>query len=323
MSLFRKLRLFSGLILFLIAIQSVSYAEILDRVVAVVNDDVITQSEVDVLLRPWYEQFKNRYQGDELAVKLNEVRRNLLNQLIEDKLVYQEAVKRNIEISESEIDERVQEFKSRFKTEEDFVKIMNAQGMTMTKLRERYRQQMAIRRLHLIEIKSKVFVSPLEIEDYYSKHSEEFNKPERVKLKSITIRKSSENQGKIDDDARTKAEQILTDLKKGANFTKIAEAHSEDYNASSGGDLGFVGRGELAKNIDEIVFALNPGDLSPVIESDIGYHIFKVEEREDGKKLELEEVRDQLKEYLIRIKSKERFEEWMKQLKEKAYISIR
>lgn len=311
------------LMLALVLLPRVSYGEVIDRVAAVVNDEVITQSEVDMMIRPFFEQMKNTYHGQELADKLNEMRRSLLNQLIEDRLVYQESVKMKIEIQDSDVDEKIQEFKKRFKTEDEFSKIMIAQGMTMTKLREKYRQQIAIRRLQMAQVRSKVLVSPKEIEDFYQTHAEEFNMPEKIKLRSITIRKAPDKQGKPDEDAKSKAEQILADVKKGADFAKIAEAHSEDHNATSGGDLGFVGRGEMAKNIDEIVFALNPNDISPLIESDIGYHIFKVEERQAGKKSSLEEARQFIHEVIFREKSKKRFEEWMKELKSKAYISIR
>ncbi|MBI4971056.1 MAG: peptidylprolyl isomerase [Candidatus Omnitrophica bacterium] len=302
---------------------AVVHSEIIDRVAAVVNDDVITQSEIDLMIRPFFEQMKSSYQGQELMEKLTEMRRTLLNQLIEDKLAYQESIRKKIEVSESDIDEKILDFKRRFKAEDEFNKIMTAQGMTMTKLRDRYRQQIAIRRLQNLEVRARVLVSPKEIEDYFAVHEKQFNQPERVKLRSITIRKAPEKQTKIDEDAKAKADQILADIKKGADFAKIAEAHSEDHNAASGGDLGLVGRGEMARVIDEVVFALKPGDLSPVIETDIGYHIFKVEERQEGKKRTLDECRAEIQEILFREKAKKRFDEWMKELKAKAYISIR
>ena len=311
------------LILLLLLIPSRADSEIVDRVVAVVNDEVITQSEVDVLLRPWFEQFRSSYSGEDLAIKLNEMRRSLLSQLIEDKLVYQEAKKRNIEINDTEIEERITEFRRRFKNEDELARILSAQGMTINKMKERYRQQISIRRLHIMEVRNKILVSPKEIEDYFKTHENEFNQSEKIKLRSITIRKTPEDQGKKDVDAKAKAEQILIDLKKGADFAKIAQAHSEDHNAPSGGELGFVGRGELAKDIDEIVFALNPGELTPVIETSIGYHIFKIEEKQEGKKQSLDEVRKDIQEILFREKAKKRFEDWVKDLKSKAYISIR
>ena len=108
-----------------------------------------------------------------------------------------------------------------------------------------------------------------------------------------------------------------------ADFSKLAQAHSEDHNANSGGDSGYVSRGELAKSIDEIVFALNQNELSPVIETEIGYHIFKVEEKQGENKKKLDDVRKEINEIIYREKAKKRFEEWIKELKEKAYISIR
>ncbi len=299
------------------------HSEIIERVVAVVNNDVVTQSELDDLIRPVFEQYRTVYQGQEFAEKMTEARRKLLNQLIEDKLVYQEAQEKGVVVSEGEIDGRIIDFKKRFKNPQDFQRILSAQGMSLKKLREKYRQQIAVRKLNYFEVRNKVLVSPKEVREYYEENEGFFVRDEQVRISGITIRKAKEFRDKVDEDAKFKAEQILSNIQNGADFGKVAEAQSEDYQASNGGDMGFVGRGELAPTIDEVIFALKPQQLSQVIETEVGYHIFRVEERSEKEKKTLEDVRKDIRGILYRKKAGERFDEWLKELKAKAYISIR
>ena len=127
--------------------------QLLDQVVAVVNDDPITQSEVDTLMRPVYEQYRRNYQGGKLISMLEEVHKKLLDQLIEDKLVFQEAKNQKIEIDESAIDEQIENFKKRFKSENEMEDAMRKEGLALSDMRERLRRQAMIRKLHDTEIR--------------------------------------------------------------------------------------------------------------------------------------------------------------------------
>jgi len=115
-------------------------AETVDRIVAVVNDEPITQSELDSLLMPVYEQYKAAYGGEEFAVKINEARTNLLNQLIEDRLVAQEAEHLGVEVLEEEIDAQIDEIKKKFNDDNAFRTFLLQQGITMAKMRKRYKE---------------------------------------------------------------------------------------------------------------------------------------------------------------------------------------
>ncbi|HXV28495.1 MAG TPA: SurA N-terminal domain-containing protein, partial [bacterium] len=171
---------------------SAAETQLLDQVVAVVNEEPITQSELDMLLRPIYENFKNEYNGRDLYRKLNDVRRKLLNQLIEDRLVYQEAKKLNIQADEADIERRIEKFKSRFSTAAEMDEALRRQGMTLTFIRDRFRRQAMIENLQDQQVRSKVVVSPGDIETYYAEHSDEFAQSEGIKLRTITLKKSEE-----------------------------------------------------------------------------------------------------------------------------------
>ncbi|MDD5085227.1 MAG: peptidylprolyl isomerase [Candidatus Omnitrophica bacterium] len=300
--------------------------ELVDKVVAVVDEEAITQSELDELLNPIYEQYRKQYQGEDLFRKLDEARRILLNQLIEDRLVYQESKRAGVKMAEEEVDASVNDFKDRFQNDAEFNKLLKEEGMTMTKLRERYERQIAIRKLHQYEVRGKVMVSPKEVEQYYKDHINEFATNERIQVRTITIRKSPEavEKGLTDETAKAKAEAVLKELiDTKADFAELAKRYSQDSYALEGGELGFIERGDMVEAIDQALFSLKKGELSQVLESKLGYHIFRVDDIQAGKVQALDEMRGNIQGIIYREKMRKRFVEWMEQLKKEAYISIR
>ncbi|MBI4115455.1 MAG: peptidylprolyl isomerase [Candidatus Omnitrophica bacterium] len=299
--------------------------QLLDRVVAVVNDEAITQSELDLFLRPLYEEFKRQYKGEELRREFNEARLKLLNQMIEDRLVFQEAKTRGITIEDSETDKLLDEMRARFPSEEEFEKTLIEQGFTLTKLRENLKRQATVRRLHDMEIRAQVVVSPLEIEEYYKNHSSEFTEEEKIKVRSITIRKGEDAiaKGLTDEAAKKKLESIEGKIRSGKKFEDLAQEFSEDARAKEGGMMGWVKRGEMLQEIEEALFGFKEGEISNVLETPMGYHLFKVEEKQIGRIAPLDEVRDKIRDVIFRQKAQKRFKEWMDELKAKAFITIR
>jgi len=312
--------------LFQAAASSVAAAaQLLDQVIAVVNDEAITQSELDSLLRPIYEDYKQRYSGDKLFRELNDARTKLLNQLIEDRLVYQEAKEMKIEADPLKIDEQIEMFQNKFPNSQAMEKALNDQGVTLHGLRERLEKQEMVRILHDREIRSKVVISPSEIEKYFEEHPDEFTSKDFVRVRSITIKKSDEarEKGLKDEDALAKMQAIVKGLKEGGDFAKLAKDNSQDVNAKEGGLGDWVERGAMIESIDQEIFKLKPGESSEVIETPMGYHLFRCEETRAGSKRTLEEVREDIYETLYRQKSETRFNEWLVDLKRKAYISVR
>lgn len=302
-----------------------SQKQLVDRVVAVVNNEAITQSELDLYLRPLYEELRKQYEGTELSRRLADLRLKLLKQMIEDRLVFQAAEAQKLTLDEAEIDERVSEFKKGFPSERAMEKAMESEGYTQAKLRERYRRQILIRKLHDIEIRSRVVVSPLEIEEFYKKNPSKFAEEESLRVHSITAKKSdaAREKGLTDEAAKRKIEEIEKRVRSGENFEALAVEFSQDEHAREGGDLGWVKRGEMLPAIDSILFGFEARQISTVLETPEGYHLFKVAEKKASRAPPLEEVNEQIRTFLFREKAQKRFEEWMNDLKARAYISIR
>lgn len=301
-------------------------AQLVDRIVAVVNSEVITESELDAYLRSIYEQYKNEYSGDKLMQIMTEARAKLLNQMIEDKLVLQEAKAQELEVKESEIDELTLDFKGRFKSETEMEEVMKTEGMTMKEVRERFEKQILIRKLQDRQVRAMVVVSPTEVDKYYEEHAAEFTEEERIKVRSITIKKSDEakQKGIMDEEAKNR----ILDLRKkiveqNEDFGKLAKNFSDDTKAKADGLSDWVKRGEMIPVIDDVLFKIPEGKVTEVIETPMGYHIFRIEEKRQGKKKTLEEAREEIQGKIFKTKAEARFQEWMTQLKKKAYISIR
>ena len=322
-------RKFAFLILFLLSIVPIAFSEeqqqLVDRVAAVVNKEIITQSELDMVFRPIYEQIKNTYKGHNLQGELETLRLKLLNQLIEDRLVSQEAQKLGIVVTNEELEEEMNQFKKEFPNEAAYHKELEASGISEAEVEKRFRERISISKLHQGVIRGTVIVSPSEAEQYFKDHPEDFFQKEQIELWCITLRKGEEaiRKGTMDEGVKRKAGQLIVELKKGKNFEELAQKHSEDANAVEKGYLGFISHGSLVEDIDKVLFALPENSISEVLETEQAYHIFKVGKKHPASSKTFEEVRDQVNDMLFRKKAHERFTSWMDDLKKRSFISVR
>lgn len=321
----KKIFVLLSLVLCLGSFHRLADAELLDRIIAVVNDEPITQSELDVLLRPIYDEYKMEFKGEELVTQLNEVRQKLLSQMIEDRLVFQKAKELSIEADPATIDEKMNDFQGRFGNAIEMEDALTSQGISLKEIRERFERQAVIKMLHSREVYSKVVVSPIEVEEFYKKNSSKFATESRIKVRSITIKKSYEarEKGLVDEEARDKLTKLREEVINGGNFEELAKANSEDVQAADGGLSDWIHQGTMIPAINDVIFSLNTGEVSPIIETPMGHHLFRVEQREPGKQRTLDEVREEIQRKLFQDKSDELFFTWMQDLKRQAYISIR
>jgi parvulin-like peptidyl-prolyl isomerase len=306
-------------ILFYSLIPNLSLAEVTNKILAVVNDEVITQQELEEVLVPIYVQYQTMYRGQELEEKFAQAQKDMFNQLIEDRLLLQQAKKENIQVNDKEVEAKIEELKQRFPNPEQFMVALEQQGISLNKLEDLYREQLMIRELVNRQVRSRVVVDPQQVTDYYQKHLEEFREPEAIKISNILIRTKDVTEAT----AKDEAEEVLKALKEGGDFAQLAQEHSQGPNAKEGGEMGFVSKGQLLKDIDEVIFKLNPGEISGLIKTNLGYHIFKVEEKRPSSIKPLNEVRTQISDILYKQMFDQKFNEWIERLKKHAYIAIK
>lgn len=291
-----------------------------NKIVAVVNEDVITQADLDIALGSIVAQYKQIYSAEELTNKIEEARQDILNQIIEDRLILQEAKRRGVVVEDEEVEERVDGVKSRFPTDDDFEDAVTESGISFDTLRNRYKEQIMMSKLVNHEVREKIVVTPSEISDYYTKHADELKAPESVHLKNIVIRFEEGNSEML---VKQKADDISRLIKEGRDFSELAKLYSQGPHAQDGGDVGFVERGEMRKEFEDAVFNLKIGEASNPIKTDTGYYIFKVEEKKEGYARSLSEVHDTIENLIFQDKAKKRYKEWIDKLKRDAFIQIK
>ena len=297
-----------------------THAAVIDKIAVVVNDEMITQGEIDQLLVPAYEHYKTLFTGAKLLKKLEEARQKIMEQLIEDRLILGEAKKQNIEVGDKEIEERIAGTQKRMGTKERFEQALAEQRLTLKDLKTRFKEQIMVRRLVDARIGSRIKITPLETESYYNAHLNEFTTPEEIKLSNILIKPRPDlNPEK----AQHLAKEVLNRIREGGDFAGLAKIYSEGPNAQDGGMMGFVKKGDLLPAIEKVVFSMKPGEVSGIIQTGMGYHIFRVEEKKMPEVMSLHQVRREVEDAVYREKSREKIKGWVENLKKNAYIAFK
>ncbi len=305
-----------------------------NRIVAVVNDEVVTQDELNRALVPAYFQLQATLGPEELAQQMDELKRRILEQIVDERLMLQEARNpRPIEVSkgrvgtppvitasEEEVEELLNETRRRFPNEEMFQEALTQQGVTLEDLRERFRDQVVIQKLISREVRSRTPVSPAEITAYYESHRDEFVAPPAAQVSTILIRpKDSADIAP----AFARAQDLHKQLRAGADFHETARKHSDGFNAQMGGQMGYLEKGKNIKEIDQLLFNLKAGELSPVIKTPAGFHIFLVESVRPSHQAALEEVALDIKRKLLNQKGSEKYQQWIAKLRAESYITLK
>jgi len=271
---------------FLILSSLPSAQEVLDRIVAVVGNQIILESELKAQLALYATQFGVDLKDDQ---KRNELEKELLEQMINDNLLLIQAQKdTTIEVTskevESAVEEQLKKVKSQFSSEEAFQDQLKAERLTENELKKKYKEQikkqMLIDRLTSKRL-SKVSVSTKEVKDFYETYKDSIpDQPESMKLSHILLEiKAGQN---TLDALKKKAEMVLDLAKRGEDFANLAEKYSDDPSGKNGGDLGFFKKGDMIEKFEKVAFALNPGEISDLVETEFGYHVIKVEEKTDA-----------------------------------------
>lgn len=295
-----------------------SGAEVVDKIEVIVNDEMITRREIDRLLIPVYEKFKALYAGEELLIKTSEARQRIIEQLIEDRLIYSEAKKSNVTVDDKDIEDKIQSAMSKVGGREEFERALAEQQITLKELRARYKEQAMSRRVIEQKVGSRVTITPLEVENYYTDNITRFSQPEEALVRNILI-KPEDDPGK----AATLVREISKRLKEGCDFGGLAKIYSQGPGAEDGGLMGYVKRGDLMPEIEEPIFKLKEGEVSDIVQTAVGYHIFKVDEKRVPQVRTLKDAKRDVEEAVFVEKMNQKVKAWVEGLKKNAYIEIR
>ncbi|MBU3941885.1 MAG: peptidylprolyl isomerase [Nanoarchaeota archaeon] len=235
----------------------------------------------------------------------------LLNQSINELLLLQEAKKQGISITKEELSKVIDDAITQSGlSKEDFDKTLEEQNLTMDFVEDYYKTQMVINNLLNKTVISKIIVSSSEAKEYYNNNKNEFITPEQIRARHILVNSSSE------------AEKILKELKEGADFIELAKEKSTCPSASQGGDLGYFARSQMIKEFEDAAFALNVGEISPVVETQFGYHIIKLLDKKPETLINLEDAMQDIEEKLKLEKQNTSFIDYLNMLRDKSDIRI-
>jgi peptidyl-prolyl cis-trans isomerase C len=291
----------------------------LPDVLARVNGETVTRKE----LEEYVQNLEGRAGGPVPADQRDRIYRDVLDQLVGYKLLLQEATARKVVVPETEVDARIDQVKKQFPSEDLFMQTLIDRKMTVEQIKADARKEIAIGRLIDSAIAEKVAVKPEQIEAFYKNNPDQFKQPERVKASHILISVPENADAAARAQAKTTAEKILKDVRAGKDFAALAKQHSQDPgSAVNGGDLGFFEQGRMVGPFNDVAFSLKPGATSNLVETQFGYHIIKVAEKQAGRTVPLDEVRPQLEQYLQNQNKESETEAFVKSLRARGKVEI-
>ncbi|MBF0302043.1 MAG: SurA N-terminal domain-containing protein [Desulfamplus sp.] len=306
----------------------VSNIKLIDRIIAIVNNDVITLVELNTALQPYIQKLESS--GYETAKKQEIMRQltgDMINRMVERKLTDQEAKRVKITVSDKEVDAAIERLKeSQLMSQEELEKALKDDGLTFEDYREKLREEILRPKLINQSIKSKVVITESDIKEHYERNSQNFSGKKRYYLRNILIKSEGKSKepaaGITEDKLQKKAKQIKQRLEGGEDFKTVATAESEAPNAAEGGDLGFFDWEILSDTIRDAVEPLKAGEYTNVISTDQGYQIFYVEKIDNQNLPPLNEVSESISKKLYDDIVEKKFREWLDALKEKSHIKI-
>lgn len=304
----------------IVLISSSLSAKIVDRIVAQVNEDIITLSDLNREMAVFRQQLAEQYSGDRLEEEIKKAEKGALDALIQEKLLLQKAnelgFNANVDVQVSATIERIRK-ENKIKDLQEFERLLNQQGQSMAGFRDSMKKQIVIRSLIDNFVGSRITLLSAEIEKYYNDHALEFTSAEEVTLSEIVIPVEG-----AASEAEAKAKEIHKRLSQGESFATLASQYSKGPTASKGGNIGSYLRGKLNADIAKVVDKVKEGEVTEVLRTKEGFVIYRVDNRKAATRQRLEEVKPDIQRRLWDQKFNPELEKFVSQLKEDAYIQI-
>lgn len=302
--------------LFVLALFSYSYATVLlDRVVAVVNKDVITWGELHKAMEfDASSEMKSLSEADKRKIfKENEA--IFLESMIDMKLQLQAAKDLDINATKDEITEAMEGIKKKYSMDDkEFSESLKREGFNLEEYKSRLAEQIILSKVVGQQVRNRIVVTNEEIVDYMTK-----NKDAEYRIRQIFFRKPEKETDIKTLEAR--ANEVFRKLRAGEDFLLLARQYSDDPTGKMGGDLGFIKKEHLGKDFIDVISHMNTGDVSQPFWTDRGLHIIRLEEKSDAKNID--EFREIARKRLFERRFREKYRDWIRSLRERAYIEVR
>ncbi len=306
------------LLLCTIGLSSVS-AQVVSRVAAVVNKEIITTHQLDQRLQ----QQLAKTERQPSPVQLGALRQELLSRMIEESLVQQRIAALNLTVSGDEIETALLDVQKKNKlTREELEDAVLSQGLDFAVYRDNLRQQILRYKLISEEVRSQIDVPEREILDYYNAHLDDYRLAPEVQLSAISFPVSEKASEQERAQIRRKVNEALARLQQGEALQEVADSYNRTYGAS-GIAMGNFEYGELTPDFIEAIEGLEDGDFSAPVETGTAVLLLRVDGRISGGYRPIDAVKNDIQQMLLDQKTDARIKEWTKALKNRAFIDIR
>jgi peptidyl-prolyl cis-trans isomerase C len=301
-----------------VAAQTASPDRGLDEI-ARVNGVVITRREFQIEYRQAVDRHADEGQPVNEAY-IAAVRRTVIQNMVEEELLFQESERLGIVVSAEEIDDNVAAARARFESENAFAQEIARLHMDESQYRRKLHRQMAIDRVIERQVMPSLAVSETEIRQAYDANPQRFKSPEKIRLSHILIRFDPGENTDQPTPARRKIETIAAQLAQGADFAALAKEYSEEPRREYGGDLGYIHRGQILPQLETAAFDLKIGETSPILTTGHGFHLLRVTDRKPGKVTPFKEAHPEIRRILMQLKRDRAVQAYVDAIRKKADI---
>jgi len=294
-----------------------------DTVIAKVNGDEIVFGDIQAQLQQMLSQVPQNIPPQAIQQQLPAMMNRILNGIVTEKLLKDKVEEADIKVTQKDVDEQIEEIKEQMPEGQNLEDILKMQGMTMDKLREQVKESLPIKKLIDKNVGEPKEPTQEEIKEFYEQNKDSFVQPEAVTARHILIGFDEDD----DDDSKAKKlEEIKVIRKKivdeDADFSEMAKEHSTGPTGSRGGSLGQFQRGQMVPAFEEVAFSIDIDKVSEPVETQFGYHLITVDEREEEKTVPIEEAEDRIATYLKQQDQQGKIQEYIEGLRDEADIEM-
>ncbi len=299
----------------------------IEEIIARVNNEIITRSEYEKARQSAEEDAKsecqNRCTPEQLQTNIGDRQKNSLRDLIDQSLLVQRAKDMGVSV-EPEVIKKLDAIRTQnnFTSMEELERAVSSQGMNWEDFKNNIRNTLLTQRVISSEVGSHITIGDEEVAKYYEAHKTEFVRPEQVALREIEVSTQGKKPEEIPD-LKKKAETALKRVKDGEDFGEIAKRFSDGSTKSQGGFLGVYKRGELSKELEDVVFKMKRNDLTDIMETKQGFLVLQVLEHYDEGEQSLAKVKNEIMDKLYGERMEPAMREYLKTLREQSYVVIK
>ncbi len=302
-------------------------AKTVEEIIARVNNEIITRSELDKARASAEDDAKQECQGkctpEQLRADIEDRQKNTLRDLIDQSLLVQRGKDMGINV-EPEVIKKLDQIRTQNKIDsmEELEKAVSAQGSNWEDFKNNIRNGLLTQRVISNEVGSHITIGKDEVEKYYNEHKQQFVRPEQVALREIEVNTQGKTEAELPD-LKKKAETALKRVKDGEDFGEIAKRFSDGSTAKQGGFLGVYKRGELSKELEDIVFKMKKNELTDIMDTKQGYLVLQVLERYEEGQQPLNKVENEITDHLYSERMEPAMRQYLKTLREQSYVVIK